>query len=419
MAKTAGFHRSQIDSGRANSRHCHQTVHASEHKLEHKLVHDFRYSNSVEFSAIQRPNGVGCQLAAADTKTTPLKPRRFFRKPPVTMHATDYLAKHKTLSDTPILVLFGGERFLKLEILKLIPGCGDHGADGSNEDDVTFTRTAGKDAELRSVSDELQTLSMFGDKRIVMIEDADDFVSANRPGLEKYAAKPSTSSMLILDVKSWPKNTKLFKAVEKIGLNIECGELKGAALAKWLVKTAKEQHGKSINSNTAALIVQLAGDSLGLLQQELEKLVSLVGDVDTITDEDVTRVVGGWRIETTWAMLDAVRDGHVGKAIECLDKLLMSGDAPQKILGGVTFTFRKLADATEIARQTRDVSGALRSAGIFPQAIAASEQYLRRIGFDKASQILQLLVQADANMKGGSRVDARLQLEALFVNLAT
>lgn len=330
------------------------------------------------------------------------------------MHATDYLAKNKTLTDTPILVLFGAERYLKLEILKLIPGLSE-----DTEEDVALTRMAGKDADLRSVTDELLTLSMFGDQRVVMIEDADDFVSQNRPGLEKYVAKPSASSVLILDVKSWPKNTKLFKAVEKTGLNMECGELKGAALAKWLMKTARETHGKSMDQSTASLIVQLAGDSLGLLQQELDKLVSLVGDVETITQEDVTRVVGGWRIETTWAMLDAVRDGHVGKAIELLDKLLMSGDAPQKVLGGVTFTFRKLADATEIARQTRDVSGALRSAGVFPAAVAASEQYLRRIGFDKASRILQMLVDADANMKGGSRVDARVQLEALFVNLAT
>lgn len=330
------------------------------------------------------------------------------------MHATDYIAKKKPLTDVPVVALFGAERFLKLEILKLIPGVGNE-----EDDDVALTRVAGKDADLRSVSDELLTVSMFGDKRVVLIEDADDFVSQNRPGLEKYVAKPSTSSMLILDVKSWPKNTKLFKAVDKVGLNVECGELKGAALAKWLVKTAKEVHGKSMDQPTAALIVQLAGDSLGLLQQELEKLVSLVGDVESITQEDVTRVVGGWRIETTWAMLDAVRDGHVGKAIELLDKLLMSGDAPQKVLGGVSFTFRKLADATELARQTRDLPGALRSSGVFPAAIGPSEQYLRRIGFDKASRILQMLVEADSNMKGGSRVDPRLQLEALFVNLAT
>lgn len=329
------------------------------------------------------------------------------------MHATEFLAKNKALTDIPIVALFGGERYLKLEVLKHIPGCGDN-----DTDDVAFTRVSGKDAELRSVLDELLTVSMFGDQRIVMIEDADDFITQHRAALEKYAGHPSSASVLILDVKKWPKNTKLYKAIDKVGLNLECGEMKGAALHKWLMKLSKDSHGKALDANAAALIVELAGDSLGLLQQELDKLAALVGDASSITVEDVTRVVGGWRIQTTWAMLDAIRDGHVGQALEYLDKLLLAGDAPQKILGGLTFTFRKLAVATEVARQTRDLPGALRSAGIFPQAVGPSEAYLRRLGFEKASQMLQWLIKADVDMKGGSRVDLKQQLEVLFVKLA-
>lgn len=329
------------------------------------------------------------------------------------MHATEFLAKNSKLPEVPVLVLYGTERFLKMEILSLIPGAAE------DDDSAEVTRVNGKDAELRTVCDELLTVSMFGDQRIVMIDEADEFVTKNRPGLEKYVEKPARTSLLILDVKSWPKNTKLAKATAKVGLNIECGELKGAALAQWLIRTAKEEHQKKLDHTTAQLIVQLAGDSLGLLQQELNKLVSLVGDVETITQEDVTRVVGGWRLETTWTMLDAIRDGQVGMALECLDKLILAGDAPQKVLGGLTFTFRKFAEATEYARQTRDLTGALKSAGVFPNAVGAAEGYLKRIGFEKASRIFQMLVEADANMKGGSRVDPKLQLEALFVQLAT
>ena len=329
------------------------------------------------------------------------------------MHATEFLKKHTSLPNVPVLVLYGSERFLKLQMLKLVPGLGDN-----DDSDVLLTRIAGKDADLRSITDELLTVSMFGDQRVVVIDDADDFVTKFRAGLEKYVANPSTSGLLVLDVKTWPKNTKLAKATDKIGLNIECGELKGAALCTWLCTTALEEHQKKLDKDTAQLIVQLAGDSLGLIQQELEKLVALVGDTEVISQEDVTRVVGGWRIETTWAMLDAIRDGNVAFAIECLHKLIRAGDAPQKVLGGLTFTFRKLAEATEDARTSRDINKSLRSAGVFPAAVGPSEKYLKRIGFAKASQILQMLIEADSNMKGGSRVDPQIQLEALFVQLA-
>jgi len=117
-------------------------------------------------------------------------------------------------------------------------------------------------------------------------------------------------------------------------------------------------------------------------------------------------------------MLDAVRDGHPGKAIESLEKLLKSGESPQKVLGGLTYTFRRFAEATERARTGTPLREAIAATGIFANAIGPGEVYLRRIGFEKASRILQWLIEADSEMKGGSRVDPAILLERLFVRLA-
>ena len=328
------------------------------------------------------------------------------------MHATEFLASKVPALPSSVLVMYGPERYFRHEILNRIPGA-------SGEDaELSLTRLSGETAEIRDVMAELKTVSMFGDHRIVLIEDADDFISANRAILEKYVAQPAKKSLLILDVKSWPKNTKLFKIVDQHGLSVECGDLTGVKLQKWLQKIAKDEFGKQLDSEAAALTIQLAGDGLNLLEQEIAKLASLVGDASVITRDDVPKVVGGWRTETTWAMLDAVRDGHPGKAIESLDKLLKSGESPQKVLGGVTFTFRKFAEATERARTGTPLREAISAAGVFSNAIGSGEAYLRRIGFERASRILQWLIEADTEMKGGSRVDPAIQLERLFVRLS-
>jgi len=333
------------------------------------------------------------------------------------MHATQFLANESDPPVVPVLVLFGSERSLKIEVLHQIPGCHSSGND-DNDDDVSFSRTAGDEAQLTDLTDELLTISMFGDRRIVMVEDADGFVKDNRPGLEKYVASPAKASLLILDVKSWPKNTRLAKSLTKTGLAVECNPLSGVALIKWLQDLAKERFSKTLDRDTATLMVALAGDSLGILQQEVAKLASLAGDTDQITSEDVRQAVGDWRTQTTWVMLDAVRDGNVDEAIISLESLISAGEPAQKIMGGVTFVFRKFAEATERARQTRDVRGALTAAGVFPAAVGAGEAYLRRIGFDKASRILQALAEADANLKGGSRINLHRQMERLLVRLS-
>ncbi|MCA9038016.1 MAG: DNA polymerase III subunit delta [Planctomycetaceae bacterium] len=332
----------------------------------------------------------------------------------VIMHATEFINSKKAFEHVPVVVLFGSERFLKLEALRRIPGCGGDGSD----DELSLTKLNGSDVEFRDVVTELKTVSMFGDQRIVLIEDADEFVSNHRAALEKYVAHPSRSSLLILDVKSWQKTTKLYKAVAAVGLALECGQLKGAALISWLQRLAKDEHGKVLEKDAASLMIQLAGDSMGLLQQEVAKVAALVGETEQMNTDDVSRVVGGWRLETTWVMLDAVRDNNMSRAIEALEKLLQAGDAPQKILGGTTFTFRKLGQATELARTGTALPDALRSSGVMPFAVGDFERYMRRVGFEKASRILQWLCEADHDMKGGSRVDPKILLERLFVRLS-
>jgi DNA polymerase III subunit delta len=329
-----------------------------------------------------------------------------------TMHATEFLAAKDPALPSSVLVMYGPERYFRHEIMHRIPGA-------SGEDaELSLTRLSGDTAQIRDVMAELKTVSMFGDHRIVLIEDADDFVSANRIALEKYVVQPAKKSLLILDLKSFPKNTKLYKLVDQHGLSVECGDLLGTKLQKWLQKLAKDQYGKQLDSEAAALVIQLAGDGLNLLEQEIAKLASLVGNAASITSDDVPKVVGGWRTETTWAMLDAVRDGHPGKAIESLDKLLKSGEAPLKVFGGVTFTFRKFSEATERARTGTPLREAIAESGVFSSAIVQGESYLRRIGFERASRILQLLIETDSELKGGSKIDPAIQLERLFVRLA-
>lgn len=363
------------------------------------------------------------------------------------MHATAFI---KSPPDQPlgaVVVLSGSERSLKLDTLAaLLPRvCGA-------DEESSVTKFNGKEVDWKSVRDELMTVSMFGDRRVVIVENADEsgrsraaerkkssdsdseepdraadsaatpvernFLSSYRAALEKYVEKPSKASLLVLEVNSFPKTTRLYKLVEKHGLIIECTELQGADLTRWIQATAKERFSKPITREAAQLIPELVGTHLGLLEQEIEKLAAYVGERPQIDTEDVRKVVGGWKADTTWKMLDAVRDGNLGFALANLDKLLAAGEPTLKLMGAIVFTFRKLAIATELSRQGIPLSAALRQAGVFPNQVAMSEAYLRRIGRPRAEQILRWLLETELNLKGGSRTSERLLLERLFLKLS-
>jgi DNA polymerase III subunit delta len=329
------------------------------------------------------------------------------------MHAATFL-KAPPPNLGAIVVLFGEEQYLKRAAFEHL----SRAMFGDDEEDLGLTRFVGDQADLKTVCDELRTISMWGDKRLVVVDEADRFVSQNREGLEKYLQKLAKNSVLVLDVKTWPKTTRLAKAVPKIGLEVECSPLSGSDLIRWLGETARQVHGKSLNREVAALMHELAGDDLGLLEQELAKLTAYVGDRAVIEIADVQTLVGGWATQTTWSIAAAVRRGETGEALDLLDQLLGAGESAHKILGGLTFVFRRLAQAVELSSQGRSIDRALGEAGVFPRELGESAAYLRRLGRAEAKRISARLLDADSALKGALIISERQVLETLLVKLS-
>jgi DNA polymerase-3 subunit delta len=330
------------------------------------------------------------------------------------MLAIDYLESPGIHKTGPIAVVYGKERFLKLEAIKEIA----RAVLGPDSDDLSLTRLPGPDADLKTVVDSLLTVSMWNPRQVVLVEDADEFVSNFREGLEAYLDRPAKKAVLLLDVKSWPNNTRLAKKVVAIGLPLDCGELKGAALLGWITKACKSRHGKKIDRQAAQLLVDLAGAELGLIDQELAKLAAYVGDAPAIDTTAVERLVGGWKTETTWKMLDAVREGQMETALDLLDKLLTAGEHPLRLLGGINYVFRPVAKATELSRQGTSLPEAVAAGGVKPFNVQPMISYLKRIGRPRAERVLNWLLAADLDLKGASALPDRIVVERLLAQLA-
>jgi DNA polymerase III subunit delta len=313
----------------------------------------------------------------------------------------------------PVAVLFGSQWHLKQQAVSRLKEL----VLGADADDTAVSRFSGPETDVVLVLDELRTVSMWSAQRLVIVDDGDDFVSRHRAALEKYVAAPSKKGVLVLVVSSWPKTTRLAKLVAQSGLDLDCSELKGAALSKWLQDTALQTYQLKLPRDAAALLMELIGEELGALDQELNKLSAYAGASRQVTADDVRQLVAGWKVETTWAMADAVRDGQVGTALAALHDLLASGEAPMRLLGGIGFVFRKLALATELSR-SQPLEDALRAAGVFPRDIGLAASYLKRLGRSHADRLLPALLQADVSLKGGSKLPDRVILERLLLQLA-
>lgn len=337
------------------------------------------------------------------------------------LDALDYLAHSAKHPAQAVTVLFGDEAFLKRQVLGRLR----QEVLGGGDADFSLSEFAGEKAEWREVIDELSTVAMFGGgQRLVAISDADDFVSRYRPELEDYVAKPKSTSILVLEVGSWPSNTRLAKAVADRGLPIECKCPPPAKLLKWLTSWAKQHHQAQLDGAAAEQLLEVVEPELGLLDQELAKLAALAGPGGAITLDMVHDAVGGWRTKTTWDMLDSAVAGDAREALTQLDRLLFGGEVPIALMGQISSTLRRFAAATRLIEQAeaskRKISlrQALEEAGFKSFIVGKAESQLRQIGRVRGAKLYRWLLDADLALKGASSAPPRLILEQLIARLS-
>lgn len=328
------------------------------------------------------------------------------------MDALSFLERVEKLKPLSLYVVHGDESFLKREVLRAIRKrvTGDEGDNASSAHE-------GDKAQFSEVYDELETMPLFGSRRLVVVEGADPFVSRFRGVLEKKISLLPSTGVLVLEVKSWPSNTRLYKLVGDESA-IACKSPAAFRLPQWCVQWCPARHGKQIANHAAALLVDLVGADMGQLDQEMEKLAIYIGDRARIEPGDVDKLVGQSREENTWKIFDAIGAGRPEEALGIIDRLFDQGEEPMRLLGAFSLQLRRLAQAARRALQGKPLSVALGEVGVPPFAVKAAEQQLRFLGRKRALRLYDGLLEIDVGLKGGSPLPPRMLLERFIVQLA-
>src|SRR5262245_23983041 len=198
------------------------------------------------------------------------------------MDSLTFLERAGKAKPQPVYVVHGDEAFLKRQVLAALKTL----VLGPDDDGFGLSAHPGDKAIFAAVHDELETLPFLGARRLVVVENADPFVTRERARLEKYVAEPSKTGVLVLDVNSWPSTTRLAKLVPDAA-TLNCKALAPQHLPGWCADWCAARHGKQLPTAAARLLVDLVGPDMGLLDQELAKLAAYAGDANRIEAAEV------------------------------------------------------------------------------------------------------------------------------------
>jgi DNA polymerase-3 subunit delta len=294
-----------------------------------------------------------------------------------------------------VYAVFGADAFRKREtIAELCTRIAAESGDGQGP--IMFD---GSDAELAEVLDEVRTFSLLGGRRIVVVSGADPFVSRHRAALERYCEAPADSGTLILECNSLPGNTRLHKIIAKQGVVIKHDALKGRAITDWIVERSREAYGKRMDAQAAWLLRELCGSTLGLLDAELSKLATYVGDREGIAKSDIEALVGRHREEDVFGVLDALADKDARRALEKWERVLETDRAaPGRAIGGLAWGIRRLIDLKQQAERGVSPHALARQAYTRPEIL---ERRLRIANVVALQGQMRDLLEADLASKTG------------------
>lgn len=273
--------------------------------------------------------------------------------------------------------------------------------------------------------------SLFGDARLVVVEGIDGrrredgrlanaWKAADVKAVEEYLASPAPGTVLALVAQELKKDSALWKACAKRG-DILAFDVPKNKVNAW-VAARFAAAGARAEPEAVAALVQLVGDDLHTLANEIDKLALWAGD-EPIGEREVETLVAAVAETPTFALTDAWGRRDVGATLEASETIFEREAQPRRniaprlagALGNHLAFVRRCQRLAAEGVRARDAASTLKRhpfyvEKVFAQAANYSEEELR----DAVVRLAEL----DHALKGGSRLSPDLELQRALVDLS-
>jgi len=302
----------------------------------------------------------------------------------------------------PVYALIGPDSFLQTEKLRQVLS--------TLGKDVQRTDLDGERAELAEVLDEARSFAMFGGSKLIVLRNADEFVSKYREQLENYLESPSDSATLVLRFNSMKKTERVYKLIAKMGQIEECyapDEKHVRELVAWIATRAKSAHKLSLKPEGAQLLADLIGSDLGRLDNELAKL-ALQCEGKPIGPDEIRSSVAFQREQEMFELTNALATGKTDEALKRWRQLLQLDSSAE--FRAVTWLGMWLEDV----RCFVETPNAFKNFWRYKEQFGQFKQIAQSIGKHGVTKLVDLLADVDYRSKTGAG-DAAANVERFIV----
>ena len=245
--------------------------------------------------------------------------------------AIDFLNSIKNPLELPSLILMLSEDNYELRSCY-----------GSLTSKLLATDFQSKNIDMESLKQELESLSLFEDYKIIVIKNIQEASKALLNYLEEYCLNPLEKISIIL-TGTKINSRKLPKLFEERGALLSILALKPwekeEDLKKWIIEKLKKK-GKSCCQQTPLLLINSNKADKEQIIGELEKLVLYVGKRSKIDKNDFLAICILDSEENSWKLRDSIFARQHVQATAIAYKMIHSGESLPSIIASLYYSFK-------------------------------------------------------------------------------
>lgn len=272
------------------------------------------------------------------------------------------------------------------------------------------------ETELNTILQELTTVSLFSDLKMVILENIEAFYRYDDQQLKpliNYFMKPSNDVILILTSQKLPPDHIIESTLMKYAYVENIQNLKASALPIY-IKDIFAEDGYSIESKAVDELINRVGEDLFLLHQEINKL-KIYQVYDKVIDfKDVDVLVARTLEDNIFAFSTAYLSGDVKLYMQIYDDLLTNKMAPTQIMNHLFNTVNMIQLAQNLIKDNQNQDAI---ANYF-KISSGRAYYLIKEAKEQSSvkieKLIKNLADLDYKIKSGQTED-KLGLELLLL----
>tara|TARA_A100001015_G_C15040484_1_gene739306 strand:+ start:66 stop:1040 length:975 start_codon:yes stop_codon:yes gene_type:complete len=191
------------------------------------------------------------------------------------------------------------------------------------------------------IVDRITTIDLFSTKKIFIIRDPQKIKGKASIDLINFCKNPVADCVTVFLNDDWTIKSSFLSKIEANAMQVDVQTPFANDLKKW-TKFLIKKRGKTTNSFVENTLIEMAGDSLVHLDNEIEKICLIINDRNVIKIEDVERFSGWERDRQRWEFLLALGGKKYSKAIFLGRNLITKSESMLSLIIPLTALFQEM-----------------------------------------------------------------------------